>query len=128
MAIRGSITPAMVKEAAAAAGVLLDDECWYEPPAHGQPACACGLGAMILAEHPDLDFAKRLLKPFFPRHAAQMLGISEARADGFVAGFDAAGRCYRPGYDDQYDIGYAEGLACRAELIPDPGPLLAEVF
>jgi hypothetical protein len=104
MPITGAITPAMVKEAAAAAGVLLDDECWYEPPAHGQPACAA-----------------RLNKPFFPRHAAQLLGISEARADGFIAGFDNAGRCYRPGYDNEYDVGFQEGAACRAALIPDPG-------
>jgi hypothetical protein len=127
MPITGDITPELVRSAAAAAGVLLDDETWYEPPAHGQPACACGLGALILAEYPDLDFAARLNKPFFPRHAASLLGISEARADGFVGGFDAAGRCYRPGYDDEYDRGYGEGTACRAELIPDPGPLLVEV-
>jgi hypothetical protein len=127
MPIRGSITPAMVEEAAAAAGVLLDDGEWYEPPVPGVPACACALAALILAEHPDMDLAARLRKPFFPRHAAQLLGITEARADGFIGGFDGAGRCYRVGYDAEYDRGFAEGAACRAELIPDPGPLLAEV-
>jgi hypothetical protein len=125
MPITGDITPSLVARAAAAAGVLLDDGEWYEPPAHGQPACACPLVILILAEYPDFDMAARLSKPFFPRHAAELLGITEARADGFIGGFDGAGRCYRPGYDEQYDMGFQEGAACRAELIPDP--LLAEV-
>jgi hypothetical protein len=128
MPITGDITPQLVRDAALRAGVLLDDGDWYEPPACGRPACACPLVVLILAEYPDFDLAARLSKPFFPRHAAELLGISEARADGFIGGFDGAGRCYSVGYDAEYDRGFGEGAACRAELIPDPGPLLAEVY
>jgi hypothetical protein len=127
MPINGAITAAMVKDAARRVGVRLDDGAWYEPPKHGRPACACPLAALILAEHPGINFGVRLNRPFFPRHAAQLLGISEARADGFTAAFDGTGRCYRPGYDAEYDRGFGEGAACRAELIPVLGSLLAEM-
>jgi hypothetical protein len=118
MPITGDITPSLVARAAAAAGVLLEDAGWYEPAEGDRPAHACGLGVLILAEHPDLDFARRLERPFLPAHAAKLLGIDAWRVEGFVVGFGGLDPLYAAGYLPEYDRGHAEGVACRRELAP----------
>jgi hypothetical protein len=113
--IEGAITPERVKAAAAKAGVSIRPDIYYEPEA----CAACPLSALYLAEHPEaIGDDLEIRHPF---QIAILLGMAEARAVGFIDGFDDSlvlpGSRFT-GVLQEYRHGYAEGRACRVALLP----------